>query len=128
MKIPCVIHNLKNYDAHLIMSAIKPRHGEVTCIPSTNENYTSFTVGGVTFIDSCQFMLSSLENLVSNLSLFPETEKYIKTDIAGQLENYDHNRAYLYDEGEGDALDSEMTTSDYRNEPYEEVTLLDDHH
>ena len=65
VKIPCVIHNLKNYDAHLILSAYKARQWEVTCIPNTNEKYTSFTIGDVTFIDSCQFMASSLDRLAS---------------------------------------------------------------
>ena len=73
-KIPYIIHNLKNYDAHLIMSAVKPRHGKITCIPTTDEKYITFTIGGVTFIDSFQFMLSSLEKLSSNLNNFPETE------------------------------------------------------
>ena len=93
---------MKNYDAHLILSAIKPRHGEVTCIPNANEKYTSFTIGGVTIIDSCQFMLSSLENLTSNLSSFPETDKYLKTKLMGRLENYDQNHADLLDEGDVD--------------------------
>ena len=74
VKIPCIIHNLKNYDAHLIMSAVKPRHGKITCLPTTDEKYITFTIGGVTFIDSFQFMLSSLEKLSSNLNNFPETE------------------------------------------------------
>ena len=76
VKIQCIIHNLKNYDCHLIMSAVKPRHGKITCIPATDEKYITFTIGGVTFIDSFQFMLSSLEKLSSNLNNFPETEKY----------------------------------------------------
>ena len=43
--------------------------------------YTSFTTSGVTFIDSCQFMLSSLDKLSSNLSnnQFRETRKYLKS-------------------------------------------------
>ena len=28
VKIPCVIHNLKNYDAHLLLSALKLRFGK----------------------------------------------------------------------------------------------------
>ena len=121
-----MIHNLKNYDAHLILSAIRPRHGEVTCIPNTNEKYTSFTIGGVTFIDSCQFMLSSLQNLASNLSSFPETDKYLKTDLMGRLDYYDQNHADLLDEGDADDVtEGEMAASDYRNEPYEEITMLD---
>ena len=91
VKIPCIIHNLKGYDAHLILSAVKPHHGEVKCIPNNMEKYTSFTVGGVTFIDSCQFMQSSLEQLASNLDAFPETNKYLESQYVdgSQVENDD---------------------------------------
>ena len=43
--------------------------------------YTSFTTSDVTFIDSCQFMLSSLDKLSSNLSKdqFREARKYLKS-------------------------------------------------
>ena len=44
------------YDAHLILSAVKPRHGKITVIPKNMECSTSFTINDVTFIDSCQFM------------------------------------------------------------------------
>jgi hypothetical protein len=30
VKIPCILHNLKGYDSHLILSAVKKRHGEVS--------------------------------------------------------------------------------------------------
>ena len=91
VKIPCIIHNLKGYDAHLILSAVKQHHSEVNCIPNNMEKYTSFTVGGVTFIDSCQFMQSSLEQLVSNLDAFPETSKYLESQYVddSRVENDD---------------------------------------
>ena len=56
------------YDAHLILSAVKPRHGKITVIPNNMKCYSPFTTNDVTFIDSCQFMLSSLDKLSSNLS------------------------------------------------------------
>ena len=115
-----MIHKLKNYDAHLILSANKPRHGEVTCISNTNEKYTSFTIGG-------DLNWSSLQNLASNLSSFPETDKYLKTDLTGRLDSYDQNHADLLDEGDADdIIEGEMAASDYRSEPYEEVTMLDE--
>ena len=72
-------------------------------------------------------MLSSLENLASNLSSFPETDKYLKTHLTGRLNNYDQNHADLLDEGDADDVkECEMMASDYRNEPYEEITILDE--
>ena len=37
VKIPCIIHNLRGYDAHLILSAVKPHHGNITVIPNNTE-------------------------------------------------------------------------------------------
>ena len=65
--IPCVMHNLKNFDSHLVLSGLKSNSDEVTCIPSNMERYISFSIGDIRFIDSYQFMSSSLENLVANL-------------------------------------------------------------
>ena len=68
------------YDAHLILSAVKPRHGKITFIPNNMERYTSFRINDVTFVDSCQFMLSSLEKLSGNLSndQFREAREYLE--------------------------------------------------
>ena len=30
IKIPCIMHNLRSYDAHHILSAVKPRHGYIS--------------------------------------------------------------------------------------------------
>ena len=149
VKIPCVMHNLKGYDAHLILSAVKPRHGKVECIPNTMEKYTSFTIGGVTFIDSCQFMLSSLDQLVNNLSEFPETKKYIEsiyapdapqveTDVSrgndsiysASSENSEQSTDNPHDcarsDNEGDEDDEETIDNllnDYRQNPYQNPVL-----
>ena len=72
MKIPVVFHNLKSYDAHLIISAVKQRHGEISVIPTNTEKYISFSIGGLRFIDSFQFLFASLDNLAKNLDTFSE--------------------------------------------------------
>ena len=45
------------------------------------ERYTSFTINNVTYIDSYQFMLSSLNNLSSNMSKqqFREIQKHLES-------------------------------------------------
>lgn len=68
MKIPCIIHNLRSYDAYLILSAVKLQHGNISVIPNNTEKCTSFTIGDVTFIDSMQIMISSMEKLSKNLT------------------------------------------------------------
>ena len=54
-KLPAVMHNLKGYDGHLIVKALKSEFGEVRVIPQNMENYLSITVDRLKFIDSLQF-------------------------------------------------------------------------
>ena len=62
--IPIVFHNLRGYDSHIIMQAISKVEGQIKCIPNNMEKYISFSLGKLRFIDSVQFMLSSLDSLV----------------------------------------------------------------
>ena len=86
IEIPCFIHNLKGYDAHLIIKAAKKKHGKITAIPNNSEKYISFTIGDklkkVTFKDSFAFMSSSLDSLVKDLK--PEelviTRRYLEME------------------------------------------------
>ena len=64
--IPIVFHNLKGYDSHLIMKKIHKAYGNITCIPNNAEKYISFSIGQLRFLDSFQFMNSSLAELVKN--------------------------------------------------------------
>ena len=63
-KISVVFHNLKGYDSHLIMQKIHTAKGNITYIPNNAEMYISFNVGQLKFLDSFQFMASSLAKLV----------------------------------------------------------------
>ena len=68
-RIPVFFHNLRGYDAHHIMSAIgKFKHKKLTCIPQNHEKYISFSLGKLSFVDTFQFMSTSLEKLVKNLA------------------------------------------------------------
>ena len=64
--IPVVFHNLKGYDSHLIMQKIHKSYGNITCIANNAEKYISFSIGQLKFLDSFQFMSSSLAKLVEN--------------------------------------------------------------
>ncbi|XP_058029287.1 uncharacterized protein LOC131193286 [Ahaetulla prasina] len=64
--IPVFFHNLRDYDSHFLMQAISEvKEHKITCIPNNTEKYISFSVGPLRFIDSAQFMLASLDKLVS---------------------------------------------------------------
>ena len=62
--ITVVFHNLKGYDSHLIMQQIHKITGRLSYIPNNTEKYISFSVGQLKFLDSFQFMASSLSKLV----------------------------------------------------------------
>ena len=51
-KPPVVIHNLKGYDGHLIVKALKSEFGRVRVIPQNLEKILSLTVGQLKFLDS----------------------------------------------------------------------------
>lgn len=67
--IPVYFHNLRNFDAHLLLTeAGKYKNTNITCIPTNMEKYISFSVGKLRFLDTYQCMSSSLETLVDNLA------------------------------------------------------------
>ena len=68
-KIFIVFHNLKNYDSHLIMQELSKFNLKINVIPNALGKYMSFTINNkLSFIDSFQFLSSSLDSLVKNLS------------------------------------------------------------
>ena len=71
--IPVIFHNLKGYDGHLLMQAMARVQGEIKCIPTNTEKYISFSLGNLRFIDSFNFLLSSLDKLVKGSDEFPIT-------------------------------------------------------
>jgi hypothetical protein len=65
--IPVVMHNFKSYDSHLILEGIRGSRN-VTVIPSNSEHYISISIDNkFKFIDSYQFLPSSLAKLVDEL-------------------------------------------------------------
>ena len=68
-KIPVIFHNLRGYDSHLIIKEISQFNVKVSIIPNGLQKYMAFTINrNLIFIDSVQFMNSSLDSLVKNLS------------------------------------------------------------
>ena len=79
-EIPVVFHNLKGYDSKLILEHF-PELNErerVSCIATNMEQFLTFTYRGLKFIDSCQFMKTSLAVLAENLRKSGE-EKFVHT-------------------------------------------------
>jgi len=96
--LPVVFHNLKSYDGHFVIKHFKkeyterkkaggkpPTYDDVIVTPLNSEKYVMFQVGKLPFLDSFEFMSTSLENLVSLLlksgqEKFVNTTKYLGND------------------------------------------------
>ena len=82
-KIPFVFLNLKNYDSHLILQELGNFSLKINVISNGLEKCTSFSINNkLTFIDSFQFLSSSLDSLVKNLS---------KDDFKHLSQEFDNN-------------------------------------
>ena len=111
IKIPVIFHNLRGYDSHFIMQQIgeiakkhtyKNKRGEechmnINCIPNNMEKYMAFMLGNhLVFLDSFQFMSSSLVNLIKNLP--DEAFKYTKQEFKKEQFNLMKQKGiYPYD-------------------------------
>ena len=106
--LPVIFHNLQGYDAHLFIKQLAKIPGKLDCIPSTEEEYISFSkhikvgeyksVTGkmceitfeIRFIDSFKFLQTSLSNLVSNLQ---------PTDFINTKRKFKHNTQLITRKG-----------------------------
>ena len=111
IKIPVIFHNLRGYDSHFIMQQIgeiannyayKDRKGKeqpltINAIPNNMEKCMALMLGNhLNFIDSHQFMNSSLDKLVSNLP--KEAFKYTSEEFTGKkLSLMSQKSVYSYD-------------------------------
>ena len=111
VKIPVIFHNLRGYDSHFIMQEIgaivkkntytnnkgKETQMNINAIPNNIEKYMAFMLGNnLVFLDSFQFMSSSLEKLVSNIP--KEALKYTSEEFEGkELDLMVRKGVYPYD-------------------------------
>lgn len=85
-RLPVIIHNSKHYDTHILMEGLGKFAGDdlnIGCIPNNKEKYISFNLGELVFIDSMQFLNSSLAKLVDTLedNQFTHLTKYFPNDL-----------------------------------------------
>ena len=114
--LPIVFHNLKSYDAHFVIKHFKKQYtvrsrnqddddiyeqeesvsyGDIRVVPLNSEKYISFQVGNLRFIDSFQFLSTSLDNLVSLLlksgrDKFSHTTKFLGQVFAKGIYPYSY--------------------------------------
>ena len=83
-KVPVIFHNLRGSDSHLIMQEIDKFDVKVSVIRNGLEKYMAFTINkNLVFIDSVQFMNSSLDALVKNFS--DNDFRYLSQEFSGDL-------------------------------------------
>ena len=114
MILPVIFLNLEGYDSHVFIKQLAKLKGGLTCIPSTEEKYLSFSKkikvneyksrkNGETvtlnfeirFIDSFKFLQTSLANVVSNLQ--PKDFKNTKAIIENIVLLLTQKGVYSYD-------------------------------
>ena len=100
-KLPVIFHNLRGYDSYFIMQEIgtigKEYELYINCIPNNMEKYMAFMLGKyLVFLDSFQFMSSSLDRLSANLpkDKFKYTSEVFKKE---KLELMTQKGVYPYD-------------------------------
>ena len=71
-KIPVFLHNLSNFDSHLLLSGLScykdRKRLRLEGLPFNSERFRTITVNNIQFIDSLHFLSASLEELVKDLS------------------------------------------------------------
>ena len=95
--VPVIFHNLRDYDSHLIFRELHKFDVKIDVIPNGLEKYMEFFLNkNLVFIDSMQFMNSSLEKLVKNLS--DNDFKYLTEEFGSKnLELLKQKDAYPYE-------------------------------
>ena len=95
--VPVILHNWKGYVSHLTMQEIGKYDVKVNVVPDGLEKCMAFTINNnLVFIDSMQFMNSSLDTLVKNLS--DNFQKNLSEELNGDLlELAKQKRVHLYE-------------------------------
>ena len=85
-KIPVFLHNLKNYDAHLIINKAHglSKNAKIDCVAQNSEKFITFGFKNLCFKDSFSFLSSSLDKLV----------KLSKYEDGKRRENWKNNFRY----------------------------------
>ena len=83
-KVPVIFHNLRGYDSHLTLKEMGKFDIKISVIPNGLEKYMAFKVNkNLVFIDSKQFMNSSLDSLIKNVS--DNGFKDLSEEFSGEL-------------------------------------------
>ena len=86
------MHNLKKYYSHLIIQEVGKFNFKISVIPNDLEKYMSFNINNkLIFIESFQFLSSSLEGLVKTLC---KDDKYLSQNFDSTLINLPKKKGF----------------------------------
>ena len=96
-KVLVIFHNLRGYDSHLIFNELDKFDVKISVIPNWLEKYMAFFLNkNLVFIDSMQFINSSLDTLVKKLP--HEDFEYLVEEFSSKnLELLKQNSDYPYE-------------------------------
>ena len=96
-KLPIIFRNLQGYDGHIIFKELNNVDVDVAVIPKGINKYMNIIINRhITFIDSVQFYISSLDTLASNLK--DEDFKYLASEFGiDKIRILKRKDAYLYE-------------------------------
>ena len=92
--VPIVFHNLLSYDGHFVLQFFCKEYTEYTArmgtkayadvgvIPLNGERNMLLKIGNIVFVDSCQFLATSLDNLVKALRKSSSISSRTQSDIS----------------------------------------------
>ena len=113
--IPIVFHNFRGYDSHLVCESVgkSVNAHSIKVIAETFERYKSMKVGQLKYIDSMQFMNTSLSKLAENLG-------------AVKCKNINCKHHYRIDENRcfGTLEYHKITKMHYKNMTPEQIALV----
>ena len=86
------MHNLKKYYSYLIIQEVGKFNFKISVIPNGLEKYMSFNINNkLIFIESFQFLSSSLEGLVKTLC---KDDKYLSQNFDSTLINLPKKKGF----------------------------------
>ncbi|CAG8632536.1 28_t:CDS:2, partial [Paraglomus occultum] len=113
--VPIVFHNFRGYDSHLICESVgrSVNAKQINVIAETFERYKSMRVGQLRYIDSMQFMNTSLAKLAENLGAVKCKESNCK-----HFHRIDDNRCF------GTLENHKITCQIYKNLSPKQIALV----
>ena len=97
-KVPVIFHNLKSYDMNIFLLNIIKSSEKIDIIPENLEKFKTLLTEKFIFLDSYQFLSTSLEKLVKNLkNKGTDSFRRLKVEFPDKYNELTEKGVYFYD-------------------------------